>query len=158
MPRTVPNAFWQQVTARTNDDPFIWAVEITHSSISDALRLACSPVDVVSNGKTYLASFFQFSAPTETDETARGSIVIQNVNQYISQAVRRVKGDVGCRALSWLESDPDTIIHDYPLLTLNRFEVNALTVSAELWAHDVAGEPCPARRATPEATPGLWVA
>lgn len=158
MPRTVSNAFWQQLTARTNNDPFIWGLEITHSSLADALRIANSPVDVVSNGKTFMKAGFAFTAPGETDETARGSLTIENVDQRVGQAVKKIKGEVGLRAVSWLESDPDTYEHDYNFFELRNFQVNALTVTAELWAHDVAGEPCPARRATPEAMPGLWVA
>lgn len=158
MPRTVSNDFWEQVTARGADTPYVWALEITHDALAPPVRIARSPVDVVSNGETFFGSYFDISAPGETDETTRGSVTIQNVDQRIGQAIRKIKGRVRGRAMAWLESDPDTLEQDFNFLSLMNFKVNALTVTAELWGHDLAGEPCPARRATPEAMPGLWVA
>lgn len=158
MPRTVSNNFWEQITARTGDTPYVWALEITHDALAPPIRIARSPSDVVSNGDTFFGSYFDFTAPGETDETTRGAVTIENISQRIGQAVRKIKGEVSCRVMAWLESDPNTLEHDFNFLRMMNFQVNDLTVTAEIWGHDLAGEPCPARRATPEATPGLWVA
>lgn len=157
MPRAVSNAFWEQVTKRDGDDPYMVAVEISHPVLSDPIRAICNDVDVTIGGNIYIGMFFDVKLPSETDQTTKGELVVQNVDQRIGRVIKTITDWATLRIFTVLRSDPSTVQQDYRHLTLRKIKVNALTASGEVWGHDISGEPCPARRATKEATPGLWI-
>lgn len=157
MPRDLSNSFWEQATKRAGDDPYMPAVEISHVALSQPLRVVLNDADVVSNGETFVGMYFEVKLPGESDQTAKGELVIQNVSQRIGQVLKSIGSAVDMRLMTMLRSDPDTIEQDYRHFSLRKVKVNALAVSGEIWGRDISGEPCPARRATREATPGLWL-
>jgi hypothetical protein len=157
MPRSVSNAFWEQVTKRDGDDPYMAAVDISHPVLSDPIRVICNDVDVTIDGNNYIGMFFDLKLPGETDQTTKGELVVQNVDQRIGRVLKTMTDWATLRIFTVLRSDPSTTQQDYRHLTLRKVKVNALTASGEVWGHDISGEPCPARRATKEATPGLWI-
>lgn len=157
MPRDVSNTLWEQVTKRDGDDPYMGAVEISHPVLSDPIRVICNDVDVTIGGNVFIGMFFDLKLPGETDQTTKGELVVENVDQRVGQVLKKITDWATLRIFTVLRSDPSVIEQDYRHLTLRKVKVNAMAASGEVWGHDISGEPCPAKRATRAAMPGLWI-
>ena len=157
MSRSVSSAFLQAALAQETGEVYVVLVEIDHADLVTPIRAARSNANVLHNGNTYHGMWFETDLPDDLEEQLPEiTLVIQNVDRAVVEAVRTVSSAPTVTVKVVLASDPDTVEAGPWVMTLRQAAYNALTVSGSVLGPDILTEPYPGDAMTPANFPGLF--
>ena len=156
MPRTLSPTARRALYAAQTDEQFVTLLRLSGTGIA-TIYVCDDAVDVVSRGDTYLAFPFRIDSPPENeDKLEASSLIIDNVDQQIVQAVRLITAPMRVEMEVVLASAPDTVELGPVRFSLREVRYDALTIQGRLLHEDVLNEPFPADAFTPGSYPGLF--
>lgn len=167
MARTLTPAAWAAITAQETDEVVVVLLELTHSTLSTPIRVSSDNAELLtsaqvygttSNSVEYVFFPFRFIMPDENEDSPpRASLVIDNIDRSIVQAVRNATGDpINVSVKVVLASDPDTLIVGEIVFALKNVHYDATSVSGDLSFAPVLDEPYPEGMFGPSDFPGLF--
>lgn len=161
--------FMKAAYAEESDVFPILLMTITHSSLSEPIRVSTDPTQrvietttdviygTISNGETYLFYPLSLSLPSEADEgPANMRIEIDNIHRDLTPAVRGLNSPPSVTTDIVLSSDVDNVIATWPEYLLVNWEMNAMTISGDLMLETLVAEPYPAGSFNPADFPGAF--
>ncbi len=121
------------INSQQTDEIFLVTLDITHEDLLSPIYVVNNRYNIVSNGKTYIATAFDFTLPSQEDGVLHNStLVIDNVDRTILETIRSIDSAPTIEANIILASDPD-IIEDGPReFTLRNVTYNRNTISGDL--------------------------
>ena len=157
MSRTLSASALAELMAPESGDPVLFLLRIDEASLAETIRFALNTEDVVSNGETYVASFFSLELPTERgDAIDKARITVDNVDRQIVQAIRLAVGRPQVSVDIVWASDPDTVEAGPMDFELESAEYDALTVTGVLAYDDIIETRAPLHPYTPANYPDLF--
>lgn len=166
MTRITSDVFKRAVFGQETSEVFICLLTISHPLFTSDILLSddttqllpeANVIGTVSNGLEYVFLPFTFLLPSQNEtETAKASLVIDNVNEQIVAAVRQADSAVSMKIELVLSSTPDVIEFSADKFQLTNVTYDALTVSGDLTLEYFDLEPYPSLTFTPSYFPGLF--
>ena len=167
MARTLTPAAWAAITAQETDEVVVVLIELSHSTLADPIRVSSDNAELLpvaqvygtlSNGTEYVFFPFEFTMPDQSEDSPpRASLVIDNIDRSIVQAVREASGEpIAVAVKVVIASDPDTVVVGEIEFALKNVQYNATTVSGDLSFATVLDEPYPEGMFGPSDFPGLF--
>ncbi|HXF88147.1 MAG TPA: DUF1833 family protein [Xanthobacteraceae bacterium] len=164
--RNLSAKFRRQIEAVAADDPLVMFAEVYAADLLDPVRVNSDVVDYVYGGNTWIGCGFSLVFLTDDERPPRARVSIPNVDRRIGAAARAVSS-VRLNLYLMLKSDFDDNDPRQPIgapvpeyvarhLFLRNVSCDALTLSGEITAFDLAAEPWPKIRSTPDLLPGLY--
>lgn len=158
MAKDYSQAARRQMTAVERTDPPLFLLEITHSGLSDPLRVVNDNAPLTHRGDEFLAFPFRLIPPSDLQQgQPRGQLEIDNTGRQLMQWIETSDGARGaqCRLIQVLRSTPDIIEWDVTL-SMRDLSVDSRVVRASLSFDDILHLSAVALRHTPEHTPGIF--
>ncbi|WP_420433025.1 DUF1833 family protein [Hyphobacterium sp.] len=159
--------------AEETADVYAWLITIDHAGLSDPIYAVYHEVDpasfdpedpaanaVTSNGQDYTFYPFEFVRPPKNDDLAAATTLrIENVDRRIVEALRdarQVSADPGTVRAAYIRLDaPDVEEEAYEGYELTQVDYDERVLTGALSVPDLAREPYPAQRFSPQQFPGL---
>jgi len=139
------------------DEAILALVTIEHSSLSEPIRVSSDSVETISNGNTFLPLPFEYTFPSQDDESEIvAKLKIDNVDRQITKAVRNVQSAPTVSTQIVRGSDPDVIEAEFPNFKLTNVTYNKYTVEGTLTLESPVSQPFPGDSFTPFNTPGVF--
>lgn len=107
----------------SSEEPHLVLLEIDNDLLSTPIRIIRDTKDIVHNGNTYVACWFECNLPSEADkEVPRASIQIDNISKNIVRYFEQLQGgpDTTVKFIEVLRSNPDFVERS---LTLDLIDV-----------------------------------
>lgn len=102
------------IVAPQTGEVFLALLEITHSSLSEPIRVVNNISNITHNGNTYIAAAFKLKLPSQQDSNENTcSLTIDNVDRTIINAVRSINTPATVVAKIILADTPD-VVEDGP--------------------------------------------
>jgi len=134
-----------EAQAPESGDPFLYMLEISHPTWSTPFYMVDNTVDVVSNGKTYIAWPFDFiNGDDDGERLPEVSITIDNVDRRLIEIIRATIDPPSMAIKMVLASDPDQVEFYMQGLTLRDVEYDAFKITWKLFAESLADQRFPA--------------
>lgn len=160
MARTLSSTMKAALLAENTEEAIVVLLKITHASLAAPLYLCSNRVDVVSRSDTYLATGFDVTFPSESDDRpphARLSIV--NIDRQIVEAARTVaasgvKLDVRFEVVTL--TDPDTVELGPYNFQLSDVRHNKQVVSGTLGFENILTQRATKGRFNPSGFPNIF--
>ena len=142
-------------------------ITITHSNLTDPIRVVSDVVDYVKDGHTFTGVILDFKVVSDTEQAPHAEIKVPNVDRRVSQALRssreraKVQFEV-CNAADFdltvfPRTQIDTVVPIYEFAQFELSEVSAdvTMLTGRVVLRDYAQEPWPRIRATSRRLPGM---
>lgn len=167
MARTLTPAAWTAITSQETNEVVVVLLELTHATLATPIRVSSDNAELLaaaqvygttSNSVEFVFFPFQFTMPDQNEDSPpRASLVIDNIDRSIVQAVRDATGDpINVSVKIVLASDPDTLIVGEISFALKNVRYDSTSVSGDLSFAPVLDEPCPEGMFGPSDFPGLF--
>ena len=148
----------QEANKDTSSDPLLILLTITHSSLTQPIRLVLNGEDFVSRGATYRFAPFELTPPEQTQDGIQSArLRIENISGEIIATLRTAAGTSEPPEAHYEQvfaSAPDTVQKQWPgLIFLDAHYDDSIEVS--LGMPDLTREPFPLYRFTHKTHPGL---
>ncbi|HXF88295.1 MAG TPA: hypothetical protein VNK48_08085 [Xanthobacteraceae bacterium] len=164
--RNVSTKFRRQIEAIAAADPLVMFAEVYAADLLDPVRVNSDVADYIYAGVTWIGCGFSLVFLSDDERPPRARVSIPNVDRRIGAAARAVPS-VRLNLHLMLKSDFDdndprqpigTPVPEYSArhLWLRNVSCDALALSGELTGPDLAAEPWPKIRSTPDLLPGLY--
>lgn len=160
------NLLERAVNASHTNEVFIILITITHSVLSDPIRVSSDPTQVlpvatvrgtISNGEEFIFIPFDFSFPNqEADTSPIARLKIDNISREISTAIDAINSPADITIQVVLASTPSTIELELPDFKLRRTGWDVFEVTGDITVEHYDNEPYPAGRFTTADFPGLF--
>lgn len=166
--RSIPASVEADLERSSSPDALLAFMTITHSAMSEPIRVVSDVFDYVKGGFTYTGIVFGFRILNDQDNLPEAEIRVANVDRRIGQALRasNERANLALEICSSSEFDlsvePRTEIataanvyafQQYELADVN---VDAAELRGRVILRDYAQEPWPYVRATHRFCPGLF--
>lgn len=153
-----------EVFAHVSTDPVVTLLDIYHPDIPTSLfagstvRITDHDQDVVSNGNTYTSCGFQLAmlSERETELVPTTTVTIDNVDQFLTEAIRGLTGPATVAIRVVLVSDPDTIEIEVTNCKLYGVVFDEQTVQGAISSVGNLTEAACRYRFTPQLAPALF--
>ena len=163
MPKTLSATLQDTINRISAKETVVVLLEITHSGLTQPIRVAHYSDDIVSNGNTFIGLSFQFSMPDDLEQgLPQASIIIDNVGKppgenSIAEWLEVSDGGKGAqvRIMGVLPSDPDTLEFDMTM-NLDNLSVTPVDINGTLGYEDILNLPAVAVQYRPDTSPGLY--
>jgi hypothetical protein len=146
--------------AHTTQDAFILLFAFTDPSDltgNTVYRAANNTEDVVSNGKTFTASYFRFAFPDDDDDAPKGvTIQVDNVDQRMIGMLRAVTKPIPCVLQVVIAATPDVVEMELTDLRLAQVTWDAQYIQGQLQSDDPLNQVYPADIYEPRTFPGCF--
>jgi hypothetical protein len=137
-------------------DVWLALLTVTHGSFA-TIRVVADHQNVTSRSNVYTAHAFSVRLPADRhEEMPQASIVIDNVDRSLVEAVRSVTTPGTVTIENIRRSDPDTVVRSWPNFELKSVEIHADSISLVLGPDPVLEESYPGIDFTPLLFPGLF--
>ena len=159
MPRTLTSTALNSILAQDTSEEWIVLLTISHSSLTDPIRLALSQSDVVSRSNTYQGFAFRVHLPQQRDtQPPQVQLEVDNVDRQLVDAIRSIPADDAStvRLEIVLSSALDTVQYTTASLTLRGTSWNRLVIRGTLSYEQILREPFPAILITPQSVPASF--
>lgn len=158
MPEITHAGFYEQAAQRMVDDIGLLLVTLSHPSI-ETVRIVSDTRDCIHNGETFVGWPCLVKIPSVGRDPRRGQLVIQDVDPQIARTLLALPPGMKIALLLEyvLREDTDDVIDAQDGLYFTNLSGNDVLVSGEVVGHGADDAPYPARRSTPENTPGAFV-
>lgn len=147
----------QAINAQETGEVFIVLISISHSTLSETIRVSSDAVDTISRGNTYIHYPFDIVLASDTEngpQTMRLSI--DNIDRSIVNAVRSVSSPLNVTVEVVLFSDPDTVEVSFDNFKLYDVSFDSFVVSGSISAKYLMSEPYPGGTMLPSNFPGVF--
>jgi len=140
--RQLSSGMLQDLFSEDTGEAILALVTISHSSLSEPIRVTSDGVQTVSNGNTFEPFPFEFTFPDQTDEgEITAKLRIDNVDRQITKAVRNAQSWPLVTTQIVRGSDPDTIEAEFPDFRLSNVSYNKHTVEGTLTLESLTSQP-----------------
>jgi hypothetical protein len=164
--RNVSASFRRQIEAIAADDPLVMFAEVYAGELLEPVRVNSDITDYLYAGHTWIGCGFALIFLSDDERPPRARVSIPNVDRRIGAAVLAVPS-VRLNLQLMLKSDFDdneprqpigTPVPEYVArhLFLRNVSCDALALTGEISSFDLAAEPWPKIRSTPDLLPGLY--
>ncbi len=133
-------------------------LELAHALLPEPMCFVNDNRDVLSRGRLYLSSKFEFTWPDDQEgRTPAAALSIGNISGGVGAFFERTHGGRGAviTALQIMRSAPD-FIEDELTLDLRNVEVTTKAVTGQLGYDDILNKVAVAYTYRPETAPGLF--
>lgn len=152
---TISTTLRDEAWSNESDLPLV-LLTISHSSLTDDIRVVNNRVNVTSNGNDFTAFPFEITLPdSRQDAPPTANLKIDNVSREIGQAIRLMDSPADITIQVVRQDDPDTIEIAFAGMKTGNIQYDALTVSCDLVFENLVREPFPAVSFSPAEFPGL---
>jgi hypothetical protein len=158
MSELMTETFWDQQSGQLVDDIGIVLVTLSHPDLLEPLHCASMDIDVMSRGETFLGWPMSIKLPTAGSSAKRGTLLIEDVDPRIGEVIRGLKGEIGLLFEYVSRDDPDDLILDHGGLLFSNISGNDGVISGEITGIASINDTWPIARATPDTSPGVFVA
>lgn len=167
MPRAIASTLRTQLEASNSSETVLIFATITHPDLLVPITLCSDIKDYVYNGYTYLGAAFSIMLLSDDVNPPTAKASIPNVDQRIGAAVLgtatspRIKLEVLAKS-DFTDDSPrvpigtPTVDYSAPDLFLRNVTCDVLGFTADIYSYDLASEPWPSIRTTPDRTPALY--
>lgn len=168
MPRTITTAFRKEAEASFSDEADLCFLTISHSQLSEPVRVVWDTKDYVYAGHTFTGFPFDIQILTDDEGPPKAQLSIQNVDSRIGETIRGLATPprVKLELLSSLDFDitvdprieigSANVVYSFDKAFLTNVKIDFLTVSGDLIGWDYLQRVWPGRRATQAIFPGLF--
>ena len=154
---TVSTAFRDSAYKQEATDVVIPLLTIEHASLANPIRVAFNNENIISNGNTFVGTFFNITLPIDEAEAGpHASIEIDNVSQEIVRAVRSINTPASVTIQVVRTTAPDVIEVSYAGMDMVNVSYDVQKVSGELTFESFLEEPYPYARFDPARFPGAF--
>lgn len=151
----VSNTLRDEAFASETSDGLLTLLTISHADLNPSLRFVRNPVDVISNGETYIACGFDVELPAlDGSLTPSTRIRIDNVDRRIVEGVRLLTAPVSVTLQAVRIEAPDVVELDLSELRLTNVTYDMMEVSGDLGIENISQEGFPAASFDPARFPG----
>ncbi len=148
--------FIRSAYAAQTDDVWLVLLTISHSDLSDDIRVVNNTEDVTSRSNLYVKFAFDLSLPIDSNErTPAAELRIDNVSSEIAQAVRSISTAPSVKIEIIRAAEPDSVELAMDGFFLRDVRWDVSTVSGTLVLDDIDTEPYPAGIFSPASFPGV---
>lgn len=152
---SISDALKQEAWQNESSLPFI-LLTISHSSLSEDIRVVNNKVNITSGGLEYIGFPFTIQLPdSKEDSQPSAKLMISNVSREIGQAIRLISTPPSVTITIVRQETPDIIEAQFVGMRLNNVTYNALTVSADLEFEDLTREEYPSLKFSPSIFKGI---
>ncbi|HOX55208.1 MAG TPA: DUF1833 family protein [Candidatus Omnitrophota bacterium] len=145
----------QDAWSNESDLPLI-LLTISHSSLSEDIRVVNNKVAITSNGLEYIAFPFQIQLPdSKEDSQPSAKLTISNVSREIGQAIRLISTPPSITITVVRQDTPDIIEAQFVGMRLNNVKYDMMTVTADLEFEDLTREEYPSLKFSPSIFKGI---
>jgi hypothetical protein len=147
------------ILAQETEEVFLSCCKITHPTLTDAIRVVNSKVNLTHGGELYTGMYFTVRLPNDSEEgVATVTLTIQNVDRLIVEAVRNMAGGVPPVATFFvvLASSPNSIELGPFEVTMRDIKYDFPNVTGTCTWEDHLNQRYPAHSFTPNRFPGLF--
>ncbi len=131
--------------APESGEVFLVMLEISHSSWTTPFYMVDNTVDVISEGKTYIAwPFDLILGDDDGQRLPEVKLIIDNVDRKLVEIIRTTVDPPQMAVKLVLASQPDVVEVYISGLTLRDVDFNALQITWTLYAESLADQRCPA--------------
>lgn len=157
MPRSMTADALASIMQESVDEVWVQCIEITHDDLPAPIRIVNYATDITKGGNVYTATAFQTQLPDDDAENFAGvTLVIDNVNQSLTESIRSVEGEPEVTLSLVLVGSPNTDEVGPFFFLWKTTDITLETVRATLAHEDTRSEPVPWQRFTPRNFPGLF--
>ena len=154
MPRAVPANQHRSLADPTGDD-YIYALEITHPDLDDAVRVVADNVEHNIEGHTYLPLAFRATMPQDKEsEKPEARVEIDYVGRELMEWVEASNGGRGA-TMRVMQVVDDGIAWDVSL-QVGQAQISQTTLSVALVSERTYGRAAVKLRHDPATSPGLF--
>ncbi len=141
--------------SNSSDLPLI-LLTISHSSLSEDIRVVNNKVAIVSNNLEYIAFPFQIQLPdSKEDSQPSAKLTISNVSREIGLAIRSISTPPSVTITVVRQATPDIVEAQFVGMRLNNVKYNMMTVTADLEFEDLTREEYPSLKFSPSIFKGI---
>ena len=142
--------------AESTDEAWLVLLDIDHEDLEDTVRLVNNPVDIVSEGNTYLGFAFEITLPGEDPERPmEAKLRVDNVSRLLVETIRTISSPFTVTAKVVLASQPDVIERQFAAMVVSDVTYTAESIDMSLRFEDILNEPTTLTM-TPGRLPGLF--
>lgn len=158
MPRDLSANMRAAANAEQTGEAVVTLLTFSAASWPDPIRVCDAGEDVESRSMVFTYFPFKLERPGDDGESPpTASLVVDNVDRRIVEAVRQLTGELTVTVETVLASDPDVVEEGPISVVMRNVEYDASTVRGDLFPEeDLLNEPCPADTYTPGRFPGLF--
>lgn len=142
----------------TSGDAPLYLLEISHSALTEPIRVVNNTEDIVSNGETFIALGFRISLPEDFEgRVPKARLTVDNVGRELTQWLEIAGGGEGAsvRLMQVMPSAPNVVEWEITLELAN-VSIDTWQVSGELGYEDLLGKPAVPLTYRPDTTPGVF--
>lgn len=168
MSRSITTTFRKEAEALFSSEADICFLTITHSLLSDPIRVNWDTKDFVYGGNTFTGFPFEISIFSDDDAPPKARLSIQNVDLRIGETIRGLLNPprLKLQLLSTLDFNltvnPRTeigtanVIYSFDRAFLINCKVDFLTITADIEGWNYLQRVWPGKRGTQDLLPGLF--
>jgi len=151
----ISDALKQDAWSNISDLPLI-LLTISHSSLSDDIRVVNNKVAITSNSLEYIAFPFDIRLPdSKEDSQPSAKLTICNVSREIGFAIRSISTPPSVTITVVRQDTPDIVEAQFVGMRLNNVKYNMMTVTADLEFEDLTREEYPSLKFSPSIFKGI---
>lgn len=156
--RNVTAAFRAAIFGSQTDQVFLSILTLSHPGLAADVAIVANRQPITSNGVTYQPFAFAIDLPSDREGRVTGAtLVIDNVDRTIVQAVRSINQAPTVSVVVVLASDPDVIEVGPFEFALRNVSYDAETVRGDLFFQERLEKEIPRDRMIARDFPGLFL-
>jgi hypothetical protein len=145
----------QDAWKNESDLPLV-LITISHSSLSEPIRVANNKKNIVSNGDEYVGFPFEIQLPdSKEDSQPSAKLTINNVSREIGVAIRSISTPPSVTITIVRQQTLDVIEAQFFGMRLNNVKYDVLTVTGDLQFEDLTREEFPSLKFSPSIFRGI---
>lgn len=145
----------QDAWKNESDLPFV-LITISHSSLSEPIRVVNNKENITSNGNEYIGFPFEIQLPdSKEDSQPSAKLTINNVSREIGIAIRSISTPPSVTITIVRQQTPDVIEAQFFGMRLNNVKYDVLAVTGDLQFEDLTREEFPSLKFSPSIFRGI---
>ncbi len=145
----------QDAWQNESDLPLV-LITISHSSLSEPIRVVNNKENITSNGNEYIGFPFEIQLPdSKEDSQPSAKLTINNVSREIGIAIRSISTPPSVTITIVRQQTPDVIEAQFFGMRLNNVKYDVLAVTGDLQFEDLTREEFPSLKFSPSIFRGI---
>jgi hypothetical protein len=145
----------QDAWKNESDLPLV-LITISHSSLSEPIRVVNNKENITSNGNEYIGFPFEIQLPdSKEDSQPSAKLTINNVSREIGVAIRSISTPPSVAITIVRQQTPDVIEAQFFGMRLNNVKYDVLAVTGDLQFEDLTREEFPSLKFSPSIFRGI---
>ena len=158
MARAYSAEYKSTLAATSAPEAPIILLEITHSGLTEPVRVVNDTQNITSNGHEYIACAFRCTLPDDLEnQLPKATLSVDNVGKELMYWVETSAGGYGAQAhfMQVMRSRPDLVEWEITL-ALSNVKATVQEVSADLGYDNIFSRPAITMRYDPFSAPGIF--